>query len=251
VAQRQHKIADQSFALRALDRWQYGVATSSGGRCRTMPFRAADVLGRSRPVQATVFIARFAHNLLAFFIWAVLVVHVVMPLVSAAFSLRFIREESRRLLTTGEVSWRGALAAALVPAVIIAVRQAYRSWDDLRDWLSRHGLAPEHPMHLLHWPFQLGRSIALILHQTAGFFGWSWIFLAFVGGLGQTGFHLNALWDYAAAYFSGMGGNHWELLLALSAIPALLIAIWNTKRAYRRLRAKAHTASRERYAAAG
>jgi phospholipase C len=192
------------------------------------------------PIQTSVFVAHLVHHTLAFFVWAVLLLHVVMPMLSAGVSARLISAESRRFLTEGSVSWRGVLAAALVPAVLVALRQAYLSWEEYRDWLRTRGFAPTHPVHLLKWPVRTGRFVATVLHQTAGFFGWAWIVFALIGSIGQAGFHMSKLWEYGVAYLAGVGGSDWERLLALAVVPALLIAIWNAKRAYRRLHSMVH-----------
>ena len=200
----------------------------------------------SWPVQASVFVAHFLHQTLAFFVWASLFLHVAIPVIGAGFNIRQISAESRRFLIDGRVSWRMVLAVALVPAVLVALRQAYLSWEDLRRWLRTRGFAPTHSVRLLRWPVRLSRFLTTLMHQTAGFFGWAWILFALIGSIGEAGFHVSTLWQSGLAYFTDMGELDWKYLLALSSLPALMVAIWNAKRAHRRL----HSILREHLASA-
>jgi hypothetical protein len=190
------------------------------------------------PVQAGVFVAHFLHHTLAFFVWASLILHVAIPMVGAGFNIRQISDEAGKFLSEGRVSWRGVIAVALVPAVLVSLRQAYLSWEGLSDRLRERGYAPDHAVHWFKWPVRTCRFLATLLQQTAGFCGWIWILFALIGNLGQAGSHVSKLREAGLDYLLDVGGKlDWKYLLAVAAIPALLIALWNAKRAYRRLHA--------------
>jgi hypothetical protein len=192
------------------------------------------------PVQASVFVAHFLHHTLAFFVWASLIAHVAIPMIGAGLNMRQISEEARKFLAEGRVSWRAVIAVALVPAVLVALRQAYLSWEGLGNRLRDRGYAPTHAVHWLKWPFRTSRFLATVLQQTAGFCGWIWILFALIGNLGEAGSYVSRLREAGFDYLVDVGGKtDWRYLLAVSAVPALLIALWNAKRAYRRLHAVA------------
>ena len=191
------------------------------------------------PVQASVFVAHFLHHTLAYVVWASLLFHVAIPMIGAGFNVRQISEEGRRFSAEGQVTWRVILAAALVPAVLVALRQAYLSWEDLSAWLRGRGFAPTHPIHVLRWPVRICRFVATLMHQTAGFYGWAWIVFALFGSIGEAGFHVKSLREAGTTYLASVGGLNWRSLLALSSVLGLLVAVWNAKRAYRRLHAMA------------
>ena len=189
------------------------------------------------PVRAGVFVAHFLHHTLAFYVWASLVLHIVIPAIGAGLNLGLITREARRVMGGSEVSWGAVIAVALVPAVLVSVRQAYLSWESLRGRLQAGG----HASGLwLKWPVRTSRFVATLLQQTAGFCGWVWILFALVGNLGEAGSQLATLRKVGLDYLIDVGGAaDWRYLLAVAAVPALLIALWNAKRAYRRLHAMA------------
>ena len=189
------------------------------------------------PVRASAFVAHFLHHTLAFFVWASLIAHFVIPVVGAGFNTRQISQEARNFLNEGRVSWRGVIAVALVPAVLVALRQAYLSWENLHGRLRARGYAPDHSVHLLKWPLRTGRFLAALLQQTAGFCGWVWILFAFVGNLGEAGSYVSRIREVGFEYLLDVGGLDWRYLLAVAAIPALLVSLWSAKQAYRRLHA--------------
>src|SRR5256885_4680788 len=95
------------------------------------------------PVRVSVFVAHFVHHTLAFFVWASLILHLAIPAIGAGFNMRQISQEARNFLSEGRVGWRGVIAIALVPAVLVALRQAYLSWESIHDRLSARGFAPQ------------------------------------------------------------------------------------------------------------
>lgn len=188
------------------------------------------------PTRAGVFLGRIVHHTLACFVWMSLVLHFVVPTIGVALNIRQISHEGRTLFTDNRVSWRLALAAALIPAVLVALRQAYLSWGPLREWLHSRGYAPGHPAQVAVWPASAGRFVASLMHQTAGFFGWTWILFALIGSVAEAGFHVSSLWESGIAYLFDVGGLNWRVLLVLSSILGLLVAVWTAKRSYRQLR---------------
>ncbi len=189
------------------------------------------------PVQASVFVAHFLHHTLAFYVWASLILHVAIPAVGAGLNVRLIAEEARKFLSgEGRVSWGVVIAVALIPAVLVSLRQAYLSWEGLRERLEARGVAPR---LWLRWPIPTCRFLASLLQQTAGFCGWIWILFALAGNLGEAGSQVAALRKVGLEYLIDVGGADWRYLLAVAAVPALLLALWNAKRAYRRLHAVA------------
>ena len=181
------------------------------------------------PVQASVFVAHFLHHTLAFFVWASLIAHVAIPMVGAGLNMRQISEEARKFLAEGRVSWRGVIAAALVPAVLVALRQAYLSWEGLSGRLRDRGYAPTHAVHWLKWPFRTSRFIATVLQQTAGFCGWIWILFALVGNLGEAGSYVSRLREAGLDYLLDVGGIDWKYLLAIAAVPGAAVCIVERK----------------------
>jgi hypothetical protein len=196
------------------------------------------------PARIGVFVGRLAHHTLACFVWVSLLLHVAVPMIGAALNIHQISREGRTLFTDNRVSWRLALAIALIPAVLVALRQAYLSWAPFRERLRRRGYAPRHPVHLAVWPASAGRFLASLLHQTAGFFGWTWILLALIGSIAEAGFHISSLWESGIAYLIDVGGYDWRVLFVLSSLVGLLVAAWTAKRSYRQLRSIAEAEER-------
>src|SRR5262245_15303523 len=94
------------------------------------------------PVQASVFVAHFVHHTLAFVVWASLILHVAIPAVGAGLNIRQISQATRKFLSDGQVNWTVVIALALIPSVLVALRQAYLSWEGLRERLEVRGYAP-------------------------------------------------------------------------------------------------------------
>lgn len=188
------------------------------------------------PVRASVFIAHFLHHTLAFYVWASLVLHVLIPAIGTGLNLGLITQEARRIMNGSKMSWGTVIAVALIPAALVSLRQAYLSWEGLRTRLQESG----HASRLwLKWPVRACRFVAGLLQQTAGFCGWVWIGLALIGNLGEAGSQVATLRKVGLEYLIDIGGADWRYLLAIAAMPALLVALWNAKRAYRRLHAMA------------
>ena len=200
------------------------------------------------PVRASVFVAHFLHHTLAFYVWASLALHVLIPAVGAGLNMSLIASEARKVMSESKVSWGAVIAVALIPAVLVSLRQAYLSWEGLRERLQESG----HASRLwLKWPVRTSRFVATLLQQTAGFCGWVWVAFAVIGSLGEAGSHVATLRKAGLEYLIDVGGAaDWRYLLAVAAVPALLIALWNAKRAYRRLHAMAQEQGARRLEAA-
>jgi hypothetical protein len=152
------------------------------------------------PVQASVFVAHFVHHTLAFVVWASLILHVAIPAVGAGLNIRQISQATRKFLSDGQVSWPVVIALALIPAVLVALRQAYLSWEGLRERLEVRGYAPTSSVFWFKWPVRTCRFVATLLQQTAGFCGWIWIFFALIGNLGEAGSHVSTLRKVSLEY---------------------------------------------------
>jgi hypothetical protein len=191
------------------------------------------------PVQASVFVAHFVHHTLAFVVWASLILHVAIPAVGAGLNIHQISQATRKFLSDGQVSWPVVIALALIPSVLVALRQAYLSWEGLRERLEARGYAPTSSIFWVKWPVRTCRFVATLLQQTAGFCGWIWIIFALVGNLGEAGSHVSTLREASLEYLLNVAGADWRYLITIAAIPALLFALWGAKRAYRHLHAMA------------
>lgn len=88
------------------------------------------------------------HHLAAFFAWASMGLHVATPLAQAGWQANKIWDSS--MLTdissqglvyftaAGGVDWQKILALALIPAVVVAVRNAYLAYEQLHAWVHDH-----------------------------------------------------------------------------------------------------------------
>lgn len=100
------------------------------------------------PVRAGAFVVHFMHHLAAFFAWASMGLHVATPLAQAGWQANKIWDSS--MLTdissqglvyftaAGGVDWQKILALALIPAVVVAVRNAYLAYEQLHAWVHDH-----------------------------------------------------------------------------------------------------------------
>jgi hypothetical protein len=185
------------------------------------------------PYAFIVFAAQFLHHTAAFFAWAWVGLHIILPLATVGFSLSKIWTEAERYLNDGSIHWRGLLALALVPGTLVALRQGY---------LATRIVHPSHHhasqlVKKMNWPLVVVRFAGSLLHHTGAFFAWLWLLFALIGSVGQLGFHLTAVGEHTIKYFKSMGEDQWQVLLAASLIPALFTAAWSGRTAYRGLRA--------------
>ena len=184
------------------------------------------------PVRASVFVAHFLHHTLAFYVWASLLLHVLIPAVGAGLNMRLIAQEARKFMNESKVSWGAVIAVALIPAVLVSLAPGLSVLGGPAREAARE--RPCRPRLWLKWPVRTSRFLATLLQQTAGFCGWVWILFALIGSLGEAGSHVAALRKVGLEYLIDVGGAaDWRYLLAVAAVPALLIALWNAKRAYR------------------
>ena len=104
-------------------------------------------------------------------------------------------------------------------------------------------------VHLLKWPVRVGVFLGHLMHQTAAFFAWIWMFVHVVGTVAQAGLQANKLWELRVlediwregmSYFSSAGGLEWQKILAVALIPAVVVALRNAYVAYEQLRSWVH-----------
>jgi hypothetical protein len=91
------------------------------------------------PVRISVFLVHLMHHLAAFFAWIWMLVHVVGTVAQAGLQagrlwetrvLTDIREQSTRYFSAaGGLGWQKILGLALVPALLLALRNAYLAYE--------------------------------------------------------------------------------------------------------------------------
>lgn len=100
------------------------------------------------PVRLGAFIVHLMHHLAAFFAWIWMAIHVVGSLAQAGlqagklWETRLIEEVWRDGLAyftaAGGVGWQKIFALALIPACVVAVRNAYLAYEQLHAWVHDH-----------------------------------------------------------------------------------------------------------------
>jgi hypothetical protein len=103
------------------------------------------------PLRISVFLVRFMHHLAAFFAWIWMFVHVIGTMAQAGLQagrlwetrvLMDIWEQGTRYFSdAGGLGWQKILAFALIPALLLALRNAYLAYEQFHAWL-HHG-APQ------------------------------------------------------------------------------------------------------------
>lgn len=113
------------------------------------------IVGAMRwPVRVGAFVAHLMHQTAAFFAWVWMIVHVVGTAAQAGlqasrlWEMRVLediwREGVSYFTLAGGASWQKILGIALIPAVIVAVRNAYVTYEQFRGWALAHKHAPDH-----------------------------------------------------------------------------------------------------------
>ena len=100
------------------------------------------------PVRIGAFLGHLMHQTAAFFAWIWMLVHVVGTLAQAGlqanklWELRVLediwREGMSYFSMAGGLGWQKILGLALIPAVLVAVRNAYVAYEQLRAWVHDH-----------------------------------------------------------------------------------------------------------------
>jgi hypothetical protein len=100
------------------------------------------------PMRIGAFVAHFMHHTAAFFAWVWMSVHVVGTVAQAGlqanklWEMRVLddiwREGIGYFATAGGSGWQKILGIALIPAVLVALRNAYLSYEQFRTWVHDH-----------------------------------------------------------------------------------------------------------------
>jgi hypothetical protein len=100
------------------------------------------------PVRIGVFIVQFMHHLAAFFAWIWMSVNVIGALAQAGlqvnklWELRVLEDiwnqGMRYFSMTGGLEWQKILGLALIPACILAGRNAYAAFEQFHAWVHEH-----------------------------------------------------------------------------------------------------------------
>jgi hypothetical protein len=100
------------------------------------------------PMRIGAFVAHLMHQTAAFFAWVWMSVHVVGTVAQAGlqanrlFEMKVLddiwREGIGYFAIAGGTGWQKILGIALIPAVIVALRNAYLSYEQFRIWVHDH-----------------------------------------------------------------------------------------------------------------
>ena len=103
------------------------------------------------PIRIAVFIAHLMHHLAAFFAWIWMLVHVVGSMATAGlqasklWEMRVVedvwRDGIQYFSLAGGVGWQKILGLALIPACLLAFRNAYLAYEQLHAWVHEHKAA--------------------------------------------------------------------------------------------------------------
>jgi len=100
------------------------------------------------PVRISVFLVHLMHHLAAFFAWIWMLVHVVGTMAQAGLQAGKLWET--RVLEdiwgqglayfsgAGGLGWQKIFALALVPALLLALRNAYLAYESFHAWVHEH-----------------------------------------------------------------------------------------------------------------
>ena len=98
----------------------------------------------------------------------------------------------------------------------------------------------------MKWPVRVTAFVAHLMHQTAAFFAWIWMFVHVIGTAAQAGLQASKLWEMrvlediwqqGVGYFSSAGGASWQKILGVALIPAVIVALRNAYVTYEQFRA--------------
>lgn len=100
------------------------------------------------PIRIAAFIVHLMHHLAAFFAWAWMLVHVTGTLAQAGLHAGKIwelgvlaqiwRDGFAYFTAAGGLQWQRILAIAVVPAFLVAVRNAWSASEQFRHWAHEH-----------------------------------------------------------------------------------------------------------------
>lgn len=99
------------------------------------------------PIRLAAFIVHLMHQLAAFFAWIWMFVHMIGTLAQAGLQANKIWEmrvlddiwaQGVRYFSSVGGGWQKILAIALIPAFLVALRNAYATYDQFRAWVHDH-----------------------------------------------------------------------------------------------------------------
>jgi hypothetical protein len=101
------------------------------------------------PVRIGVFFVHLLHHLAAFFAWIWMMVHVAGTAAQAGLQASKLWETRvlgdiwgqglQYFSVAGGFGWQKILALALIPASLVALRNAYRAYEQFHYWVHEHG----------------------------------------------------------------------------------------------------------------
>jgi hypothetical protein len=99
-------------------------------------------------VRITAFLVHLMHHLAAFFAWIWMLVHVVASMAQAGlqagklWEMRVLEDVWRQGVSyfslAGGLEWQKILGLALIPAVLLALRNSYLAYEQLHAWVHEH-----------------------------------------------------------------------------------------------------------------
>lgn len=107
------------------------------------------------PIRLVAFTVHLMHHLAAFFAWAWMLVHMAGTLAQAGLQAGKLwetqvlsdiwRDGVSYFTTAGGLEWQKALALAVVPAFLVALRNAWATYEQFRAWVHDHHRPPDPP----------------------------------------------------------------------------------------------------------
>lgn len=100
------------------------------------------------PIRILAFVVHLMHHLAAFFAWAWMLVHIAGTLAQAGLHAGKLwetqvlseiwRDGVSYFTTAGGMEWQKVLALAVVPAFVVALRNAWAAYEQFRAWVHDH-----------------------------------------------------------------------------------------------------------------
>lgn len=103
------------------------------------------------PIRILAFLVHMMHHLAAFFAWAWMLVHMAGTFAQAGLHAGEIwktgvleniaRDGFTYFTTAGGLEWKKVLALAVVPAFLVALRNAWNAYEQVHAWVHEHRAA--------------------------------------------------------------------------------------------------------------
>lgn len=100
------------------------------------------------PIRVGAFLLHLMHHLAAFFAWIWMAVHVVGAVATAGLQANKLwearvleeiwKEGIQYFSAAGGLGWQKILAVALIPALLVAVKNAYDAYEVFHAWVHEH-----------------------------------------------------------------------------------------------------------------